>query len=209
MTKILWNLDESEREKELDIDFESDKLFVWSPNGTYLVLIKSDKVEFISGSKMLPILTIHQPKVETVIFSPCEKYIVLYMPKSNTPYEVWNFQTNEKIREFEQQSGEDANSFKWSQDSKFIARVTKKKQLNEAGEEIDDSEKTYITTYELPSMAMCQDSEGNKTSIFVDGLSEFTWAPHKNVLIYTSFPDGETVFPRVSFMEMPTRRLLH
>lgn len=133
MTKILWNLDESEKEKEIDMFFESDKPFTWSPKGTYLVLIKSDKVEFISGHKMEPILTIQQPKVETVIFSPCEKYIVLYMPKSNTPYEVWNFQTNEKIREFEQQSGEDAHAFKWSHDSKFIARITKKKQQNEDG----------------------------------------------------------------------------
>lgn len=91
MTKVLWNLDDSEREKECDKEFESDKQFEWSPNGTYMVLIKSDKVEFISGASMIPILSIQQPKVDTVIFSPCEKYILLYMPKSNTPYEVWNF----------------------------------------------------------------------------------------------------------------------
>ena len=58
MTKILWNLDESEKEKEIDMFFESDKPFTWSPKVTYLVLIKSDKVKFISGHKMEPILTI-------------------------------------------------------------------------------------------------------------------------------------------------------
>jgi len=102
MNKILWNLDESEREKEIDNPFDSDKLFQWSPRGTYLVLIKTDKVEFIGGPQMQPILAIAQPKVETVIFSPDEKYIVLYMPRNNKPYEVWNFQTGEKVREFEQ-----------------------------------------------------------------------------------------------------------
>lgn len=131
------------------------------------------------------------------------------MPKSNTPYEVWNFETHEMIREFDQQSGEDAYAFKWSFDSKYIARITKKGQQVEEGEEPTEREKTYITIYELPTMTMCQDSEGNKTSIFVDGLKEFTWAPHKNVLVYTSFPEGETVFPRVSFQEIPSRRLLH
>jgi uncharacterized protein with WD repeat len=37
----------------------NDKPFTWSPRGTYLVSIKSDKVEFIGGSKMTPILTIN------------------------------------------------------------------------------------------------------------------------------------------------------
>jgi len=57
-------------------------------------------------------------------------------------------------------------------------------------------------------MQMCKDSDGNKTSIVVDGLNEFTWAPHKNVLVYTSFPEGETVFPRVTFQDMPSRMLI-
>lgn len=69
--------------------------------------------------------------------------------------------------------------------------------------------KTFISVYELPSMSMCSDSEGNKTSIFVDGLRDFTWSPHRNVLVYTSFPQGETVFPRINFQEMPSRRILH
>jgi WD40 repeat protein len=102
MTKILWNLEESERAKEYDGSFESDKLFKWSPRGTYLILIKTDKVEFIGGPEMKPILVIAKSKVDTVSFSPCEKYILLYMSKSDTPYEVWNFQTHEMIRDFKQ-----------------------------------------------------------------------------------------------------------
>jgi hypothetical protein len=66
-----------------------------------LIVIKSDKVEFVGGSQMETLLFINQPKVESVLFSPCEKYILLYAPKKDMPYSVWNFMTLEKIREFE------------------------------------------------------------------------------------------------------------
>jgi uncharacterized protein with WD repeat len=91
-----------------------------------LVLIKSDKVDFIGGSNMTPILTIDEPKVEAVSFSPCEKYLLVYQPKNEMPYTVWNFMTHEKLREFEQARGEDANTFQWSFDGQFIAKITKK-----------------------------------------------------------------------------------
>jgi hypothetical protein len=35
----------------------------WSPKGTYLILIKADKVLFLGGEKMVPIITIPQAKV--------------------------------------------------------------------------------------------------------------------------------------------------
>jgi len=55
---------------------------------------------------------------------------------------------------------------------------------------------------------MCSDFDDNKTSIYVDGLADFEWAPHKNVLIHTSHPEGANAYPRVTFQEMPSRRLL-
>jgi len=57
-------------------------------------------------------------------------------------------------------------------------------------------------------MKMIEDGDGNRTSLYVEGLKEFLWAPNRNVLIYTSFPPGENVFPRVCFTEMPSRRVL-
>jgi len=73
----LYNLEEKDRPQELE-PFASDRQFSWSPKGTYLICIKSDKVEFIGGSDMKPILTINQPKVEAVVFSPCERYLMVY-----------------------------------------------------------------------------------------------------------------------------------
>jgi len=66
-----------------------------------MITIKSDRVEFIGGSAMKPILTINEPKVEAVTFSPCERYLMVYQPKNDSPYAVWNFMTCEKIRDFE------------------------------------------------------------------------------------------------------------
>jgi hypothetical protein len=49
-------------------------------------------------------------------------------------------------------------------------------------------------------MQMTLDSDGNRTSIFTDGLLDFMWAPHKNVLVYSSNPPNENAFPRVTFL---------
>lgn len=124
-SKVLHNLEEHERRKDLE-PYPSDQSFSWSPRGTYLVLIKADKVEFVGGTKMTAILTINEPKVDSVQFSPCERYLLVYQPKNDLPYSVWNFQTHEKIREFEQARGEDAKTFKWSFDGNFIAKISRK-----------------------------------------------------------------------------------
>lgn len=52
---------------------QSDKTVTWSPKGTYMIVIKHDKVEFHGGKKMGPIITIPEGKVDLVIMSPCER----------------------------------------------------------------------------------------------------------------------------------------
>jgi uncharacterized protein with WD repeat len=58
-------------------------------------------------------------------------------------------------------------------------------------------------------MKLCTDSDGNRTSIHVDGLKEFGWFPNRNMIAFTSDPAGDTVFPRISFLEFPSRRQVH
>lgn len=99
-TKILHNLDESLRQPDF-APFMLDKQFTWSPRGTYMILIKSDKVEFMGGKAMEPILTIEEPKVDYCTFSPCERYILLYTPQKERPYQIWNFTEQVLIRDFE------------------------------------------------------------------------------------------------------------
>ena len=108
-TKVLFDSEQNESGHIESVS--SDKPFSWSPKGTYLIIIKSDKVEFLGGSSMKSILTINEPKVESVTFSPCEKYLMVYSPKHDTPYAIWNFMTHEKIREFEQARDENALTY--------------------------------------------------------------------------------------------------
>jgi hypothetical protein len=57
-------------------------------------------------------------------------------------------------------------------------------------------------------MKLCEDGDGNRTSIFVPGLRDIMWVPNRNWVVYTSFPPGENVMPRVTFIEMPSRRII-
>jgi uncharacterized protein with WD repeat len=155
------------------------------------VLIKSDKVEFVGSEKMTPILSLNEPKVDEVIFSPCERYLMVYSPERN----------------------EDATTFKWSFDGNFIAKIIKKAGKNEGEEEKDgeevEQEKAFIGVYELPSMKMILDGDGNRTSVAVDGLRDFKWAPNANMIVHTSFPTAENAFPRITFLEIPSRKNVH
>jgi len=58
-------------------------------------------------------------------------------------------------------------------------------------------------------MISTTDTDGNKTPIPVNGLDAFMWMPYRNILVYTSFPSDENAKPRVTFQEMPSRRILN
>lgn len=124
-SKILLN-EPAEDLKSPYPDFQVDKPYSWSPKGTYMIAIKSDKIEFIGGDNMSPVLTINQPKVESCVFSPCEKYLLVYQPKNKESYSVYDFQRHEILRQFEQEEGEDGNTYQWSYDGKYIAKILKK-----------------------------------------------------------------------------------
>ena len=69
----------------------SDKAINWSPLGTYLILIKADKVIFLGGKEMTPIIVLPKHKITHVKMSPCEKYVLTYSPMGDVAYSVWNF----------------------------------------------------------------------------------------------------------------------
>ena len=86
-------------EEVLNYASATDKPVHWSPQGTYLIVIKADKVIFLGGETMEPIITLPQAKVENVKMSPCERYVLTYAPKADIAFAVWNFQMVEIIRE--------------------------------------------------------------------------------------------------------------
>lgn len=88
---------------------------------------------------MEPILAIPVPKVSFVSFSPCERYVILYIPSKDKPYQVWNFTELTMIREFEQARDEDEKTYKWSYDGNYLAKINKK-VLKKEDEEQKESE---------------------------------------------------------------------
>ena len=154
----------------------------WSPKGTYLILIKADKVLFLGGEKMVPIITIPQAKVTQVHMSPCERYVLTYSPKGDAAFSIWNFQLVELIRDFQAEAGEDKDTYKWSYDGNYLAKRMIAETTKEGGE---SKVKEGISVYELPSMQLLANEEGRKKSITIEGISQWQWAPHRNLLIYT------------------------
>ncbi len=131
---------------------------------------------------MQPIITLPEHKVDTVIMSPCERYVLTYAPMSKNPYVIWNFQLVELIRDFDQKEGETATSYQWSHDGEYIAKKSVQeitKQNADGTEEVVKS-KPVISVYTLPSMELLATSDGKKKSITVEGLTEFLWAPNLN-----------------------------
>lgn len=57
-------------------------------------------------------------------------------------------------------------------------------------------------------MKMAEDMDGQRTSIHVEGLTEFHWSPNKLMLIFTAFPEAENIVPRCVFMDLKSRRQL-
>lgn len=100
----------------------SDKATNWSPKGTYLIVIKAEKIEFLGGRDFIPIITIPQTKCTHVFMSPCERYVLTYSPLGDIAYAVWDFQLVQVIREFEQAQDEDENTYKWSFDGDYLGK---------------------------------------------------------------------------------------
>ena len=127
---------------------------------------------------MTPIITLPQANVDAVSMSPCEKYVLTYAPKSSSAFSVWDFQMVSVLREFDKKIGETVNTYRWSHDGRYIAKSFRTEK--ESGKV-----KEGITVYGLPSMDTLEDASGRATSIALNGIHEWDWAPARNLLVYT------------------------
>lgn len=186
----------------------SEKPITWSPQGTYLILIKPDKVVFLGGKEMTPIIVLPKHKVLAVKMSPCEKFVLTYSPMGDTCFTVWNFQMVEVIRDFEAERDEDENTYQWSFDGHYLA----KKFYTETEVDGKTKVKEGLSVFTLPSMQLLQNKEGQKKSITVEGVTDWMWCPNKNMIVYTAFykqeEDKPKVDPKIGFMKIPERRVI-
>ena len=172
-------------EELVTLENAADKPVMWSPQGTYLIVIKPDKVLFLGGESMVPIITLQQAKVTNVKMSPCEKYVLTFSPLADIAFTVWNFKMVEVIRELPIADGENIDTYKWSHDGKYLAKKFKTEIKKEGSEQV--KKKMGITVFELPSMQILQNRDGQKKSITIDGIKDWDWCPTRNTLVYSCF----------------------
>lgn len=159
---------------------------------------------------MAPIISLPQQKVQSVKMSPCEKYVLTFSPMADVGFTVWNFQMVEVIREFQTERNEDETSWQWSFDGSYIG----KRFRSEVEKDGSSKTKDGISVYELPSMELLKTQEGVKKSITIDSIEDWSWAPSKNLIIYTACLNQEEqseesktiVDPRIGFLKIPERR---
>jgi len=184
--------------------------------------LKPDKIVFLGGDSMVPIITLPQAKVTHVKMSPCEKYVLTFSPLADVAFTVWNFKMVEIIRELPFADGENIDTYKWSHDGLFLAKKFRTEIKKEGSDDL--KRKDGITVFELPSMQILTNRDGQKKSITIEGIKDWEWAPARNTLIYSCFFSNEededdeeeekkttkqaVPQPRVGFMNIPSRQVI-
>ncbi len=114
----------------------------------------------------------------------------------------------EVIREFDSERDEDSTTYKWSFDGAYIAKRFTKEQEKDGKTKIKEG----LSVYTLPSMQLLVDSEGQKKSITVEGITDWEWSPNRNLVVFTSFiktAEGQThIDPKVGFLKIPERKIV-
>jgi nitrous oxide reductase accessory protein NosL len=94
----------------------------------------------------------------------------------------------EIIREFDYFQGEKEDTYKWSHDGEYLCKQYRTEKEKEDG---TLKVKTGLSVYKLPAMTLLEDSEGNKKSITVDNIHQWTWCTTRNLLIYITMPEEQ------------------
>ncbi|ROT37068.1 eukaryotic translation initiation factor 3 subunit B [Sodiomyces alkalinus F11] len=189
---VFWNNEKEQPEIVVDRMHWTESFVQWSPLGTYLTSVHAQGVQLWGGPSWSRQRRFAHPFVNLISFSPNEKYLVTWsarpiaIPEEGHPaltidddgknYVVWDIETSKPLRSFASLdtpgaagagAGADATpqkprkspwpAFKWSADDKYVAR------LNQG---------SSLSIYELPRMNLL-----DKTSIKIDGVMDFDWAP--------------------------------
>jgi len=172
----------------------------WSPQGSYLAtLVPAKGVILWGGNNYEKLQRFPSPRVQFVLFSPDENYLLTNNNDRNDPnaIKIFNVRTGKLIRDFPLypadflQNPAEAQTtppppFLWSFDDKYIARMGK----------------DLISVYELPSMKLL-----DRRSHSAPGIREFQWSPTANILSYWA-PEVQNSPAHVDLIEIPSRKKL-
>jgi len=193
-TEIWWN--EAQKpsvEPEYSRKNWSDTYLSWSPRGTYLATFHRLGIMLWGGPSWKKLLKVNHGGVKLIDFSPCENYLVTWSPDSDQSQAliVWDVKTGSKLRSFQgAKEGEDIMwpAFQWSFDDQFFGRLG------------DDC----IYVYESSTMKLIKDKADKRTSVRIDGVTQFLWSPTDN---YVSLwvPEYANQPAKVVLMDLPSR----
>ncbi|KAJ3389670.1 hypothetical protein CcCBS67573_g05180 [Chytriomyces confervae] len=193
----------------------SDMYVSWSPKGSYLTTFHKQGVVLWGGPEFEKIVRFAHVNVKLIDFSPDEKYLVTWshepilMPNGEHHHViVWDILSGRQLRSFpvagaamkapeSKEKGPGATvkidwpMFKWSHDSKYIARMT-------------PGAEGAISVYETPGMGLL-----DKKSIKIENLKSFEWSPTENILSYwTPEPEVGNIPARVTLIKLPSREIV-
>ncbi|XP_011498180.1 PREDICTED: eukaryotic translation initiation factor 3 subunit B [Ceratosolen solmsi marchali] len=164
----------------------TDTYVKWSPLGTYLATFHKLGVALWGGPQFPQQVKFIQRGVECIDFSPCERYLVTYSPRSEGTDKrlvMWDILTGQEKRSFQPDGPNVWPIFRWSHNDKYVAYM---------GEDV-------LSVYETPSFGLL-----DKKSIKIPGIRDFSWSPTDNIIAFW-VPEDKDVPARVTLMEIPSR----
>ncbi|KAI9347339.1 eukaryotic translation initiation factor eIF2A-domain-containing protein [Obelidium mucronatum] len=217
-TSIYWNNKGEQPDLVHTRKNWSDMYVSWSPKGSYLATFHKPGIALWGGPEFEKIVRFAHPNVKLIDFSPDEKYITTWshepvlMPTGEHHHIiVWDVLSGRQLRSFpvnaasmEKQTDAKASAagpgatvkiewpfFKWSHDSKYIARMT-------------PGAEGAISVYEVPGMGLL-----DKKSIKIENVRAFEWSPTENIICYwTPEPEVGNIPARVTLLKLPQREIV-
>jgi len=100
----------------------------WSPLGTYLSTFHKLGVALWGGPQFTQQARFSQRGVECIDFSPCERYLVTYTPRTDLGQDqkrlvIWDILSGQEKRAFFPDGSSVWPIFRWSHDDKYLARM--------------------------------------------------------------------------------------
>lgn len=165
----------------------------WSTRGLYLATFHNQGIVLWGGDDFEKLGRFMHPRVNTIQFSPSEKYLVTSngtdRESKADPYciQVWDIRSQKLLRGFDRKDAKGGwPFFKWSGDDKYFGRAN------------EDA----ISIYETPEMNLLE-----KKSIKIPRVSIMEWSPTDNVIAYY-VPEKDHQPATVALLEIPSREII-
>lgn len=172
--------------------------FSWTAKGTYLVARDDDGLTLYGGPEMTKLKEFKHKQIAGYSVSNDEECLYLFDSKGKTELmnslRVYSIGTEKELRDFPTLTEETRDSFEWSCDGKYLAKMSK----------------DLLSVYETPDMHMILDTAKNRSSIRAEHINCFKWSPTNNVVAIFRRPERlEEGASMIDLIEIPSREKVY